>query len=73
MRMDLFFYTGKGNSLWTARTLAEELGEAGIHPISRDGLDPFRSSADAVGIIFPVHERYHHPDVKLKDILAFTD
>jgi ferredoxin len=55
MKTDLFFYTGTGNSLWTARTLAEKLGEAGIFPISRTGNDPVRSGADAVGIIFPVH------------------
>jgi ferredoxin len=55
MKTDLFFYTGTGNSLWTARTLAEELGEAGIYPISRTGFAPNHSGADAVGIIFPVH------------------
>ena len=55
MKTDLFFYTGTGNSLWTARTLADELGEAQIYPISRTGSDSVRSEADAVGIIFPVH------------------
>ena len=40
MKTDLFFYTDTGNSLWTARTLAKELGDAGVIPIIRcsDGL-----------------------------------
>jgi ferredoxin len=29
MKTDLFFYTGTGNSFWTARMLAKELGDAG--------------------------------------------
>lgn len=55
MKTDLFFYTGTGNSLWTARILAEELGEARLYPLSRTGPNPVRCGADAVGIIFPVH------------------
>ena len=35
MKTDLFYYTGTGNSLWTARMLAKELGDAEIIPIIR--------------------------------------
>ena len=55
MRTDLFYYTGTGNSLWVARTLAKELGDAGIFPISRISGDVPGPEAEAVGIIFPVH------------------
>jgi ferredoxin len=55
MKADLFYYTGTGNSLWAARTLAEKLGDAAIIPISRIAGKPFAEGVDAVGIIFPVH------------------
>lgn len=55
MKTELFFYTGTGNSLWTARTLANELGNTDILPISWSYGDTIMSLADAVGIIFPVH------------------
>ena len=55
MKTDLFFYTGTGNSLWTARSLAKELGDAEIIPITRCSGAPVVSRAEAIGIIFPVH------------------
>jgi formate hydrogenlyase subunit 6/NADH:ubiquinone oxidoreductase subunit I len=55
MKTDLFYYTGTGNSLWTARMLAKELGEAEIIPISRHSENPVLSRAEAIGIVFPVH------------------
>jgi ferredoxin len=55
MKTDLFYYTGTGNSLWTARTLAKELGEAEVIPITRCSGNPVTSRAEAIGIIFPVH------------------
>jgi len=35
MKTDIYYYSGTGNSLWTARRLAEELGDAELHPISK--------------------------------------
>lgn len=55
MKRELFFYTGTGNSLWTARTLAGKLGNTGMRPISRIRGTTIKSEADAIGIIFPVH------------------
>jgi len=55
MKTDLFFYTGTGNSLWIARTLAIQLGHATIKPISGTSSDAVRSHADVIGMIFPVH------------------
>jgi ferredoxin len=55
MKTDLFFYTGTGNSLWTARTLAKELGDAEVIPIAGCPANSVKSRAEAVGIVFPVH------------------
>jgi ferredoxin len=55
MKTELFFYTGTGNSLWTARILAQKLGDTEILPMSGIPGNRVVSKADAVGIIFPVH------------------
>jgi ferredoxin len=55
MKTDLFFYTGTGNSLWTARTLAGKLGDTALHPISAISGRPAGSGAEAIGLVFPVH------------------
>ena len=55
MKVDLFFYTGTGNSLWTARMLATKLDDAQIVPIIRCSEAPIACQAEAIGIIFPVH------------------
>lgn len=55
MKTDLFYYTGTGNSLWTARMVARELGNAEVIPITRCSVNAVTSAADAVGIVFPVH------------------
>jgi len=55
MKTALFFYTGTGNSLWTARTLAAKLGDAEIHPISATDGGPLPGRVEAVGLVFPVH------------------
>jgi len=55
MKTDLFFTTGTGNSLWAARTVADELSNAELIPMLWAAGNPVQSQADAVGIIFPVH------------------
>ena len=55
MKTDLFYYTGTGNSLWTARMLAKEISDAETLPIASSMGDPIVSEAEAIGIIFPVH------------------
>jgi NAD-dependent dihydropyrimidine dehydrogenase PreA subunit len=55
MKRDLYFYTGTGNSLWTARTLASELGNTEIIPMTGVAGKAVQSRADAIGMIFPVH------------------
>jgi len=55
MKTDLFFTTGTGNSLWTARTVANQLGNAELIPLLWADGNPVESHADAIGIVFPVH------------------
>lgn len=55
MKVELFFYTGSGNSYWVARRLAAELGNAEAHPMLWQRGETILSRAACVGIIFPVH------------------
>ena len=55
MNTEIYYYTGTGNSLWTARMLAAELGNTEIFPMIKATGDEVESKADALGIIFPVH------------------
>jgi ferredoxin len=54
MNMRLYVYTGTGNSLWIARLLALELGEAPLQFMPSLS-ENFTVEADRVGLIFPVH------------------
>ena len=51
----LFFYTGTGNSLWTARLLAENLGSTELIPIAQAGPGMIRPTSHVIGLVFPVH------------------
>ncbi len=54
MKTVIFYYTGTGNSLWSARQLAEKLGGAKLLPMK--GTDALAAGeAEAVGFVFPVH------------------
>ncbi|KQC06647.1 MAG: hypothetical protein APR62_01105 [Smithella sp. SDB] len=55
MGTTIYFYTGTGNSLWTARKLSTLLKNAEMIPIplTADGL--IRSDSEKIGLIFPVH------------------
>ena len=56
MKTLLFYYTGTGNSLWTARSLAPGLGETTILPMSSGHAAGITDAApDIIGMIFPVH------------------
>ncbi len=54
MKTRLFVYTGTGNSLWIARSLALELKEADLEFMPYLSKD-FTVEAERIGIIFPVH------------------
>lgn len=54
MKTIIFYYTGSGNSLWSARLLAGHLGDARLQPMK--GADALAAGdAAAVGFAFPVH------------------
>ena len=54
MKTAIFYYSGTGNSLWSARLLAEKLGDARMVPMR--GADALAAGdAEAVGFVFPVH------------------
>jgi ferredoxin len=54
MKTVIFYYTGTGNSLWSARLLAERLDDARLCPMKQaDALAA--GDAEAVGFVFPVH------------------
>jgi ferredoxin len=54
MKTVIFYYTGTGNSLWSARLLAKGLGDTKLCPMKQaDALEA--GDADAVGFVFPVH------------------
>jgi Pyruvate/2-oxoacid:ferredoxin oxidoreductase delta subunit len=55
MKTIIFYYTGTGNSLWSARLLAEQLGNAEIQPLHLVDARLAALNADAVGLVFPVH------------------
>ncbi len=54
MKTIVFYYSGTGNSLWSARILAERLDATGVRPMK--GADALAAGdAGAVGFVFPVH------------------
>ena len=55
METTLYFYTGTGNSLWTARSIGALLHQAQLIPISPHRKENFRCDSKSIGLIFPVH------------------
>lgn len=55
MKTIIFYCTGTGNSLWSARLLAEQLGSTEIQSLHRADARLAALNADAVGFVFPVH------------------
>jgi len=55
MKTTIFFYTGTGNSLWTARKLAEKLENVELVSIARSASGFISPESARVGIVFPVH------------------
>ena len=51
----IYFYTGTGNSLWTAKNIAGHLGDTELIPIASEKESIINSNAERVGLIFPVH------------------
>ena len=55
MTTTIFYYTGTGNSLWTARRLASLLEEAQCVSMKRCTDVKIACGAQRIGLVFPVH------------------
>lgn len=55
MKTVIYYYTGTGNSLWTARAATAQIGDAMLVPMAKADNDNESAGADAVGLVFPVH------------------
>jgi len=55
MKTALYYFSGTGNSLKTARYLKERLPGGELKPIISCPAGKFREDADCVGFIFPIH------------------
>jgi ferredoxin len=55
MKLTIFYYTGTGNSLWVARTLAKEFADSRVISISDWEKSKTEINSDLIGLVFPVH------------------
>lgn len=55
METTIYFYTGTGNSLWTAKKLSDLLGNTERIPITLAGEKTIKPVSAKVGFVFPVH------------------
>jgi Pyruvate/2-oxoacid:ferredoxin oxidoreductase delta subunit len=55
METTIYFYTGTGNSLWTAKKLSELLGGTELIPLTLANKGTINTSAKHIGMVFPVH------------------
>lgn len=55
MSASIFYYTGTGNSLWTARKVADELVDAELFSIAECKYENKTIDSGIVGLVFPVH------------------
>ncbi|HWQ73707.1 MAG TPA: EFR1 family ferrodoxin [Syntrophomonas sp.] len=54
-RTTIFYYTGTGNSLWTARELARQLGNTELISMTKEDIAVDAFESPVIGLIFPVH------------------
>jgi ferredoxin len=55
MKTLIYFYTGTGNSLWTAKKLSEQLENTELSPMTLTGQGSIYPQGENIGLIFPVH------------------
>jgi ferredoxin len=55
MKTTIYFYTGTGNSLWTARKISGMLGDTELIPLPLAGEGLIHPNSEKIGLIFPVH------------------
>ena len=52
MKMTVYYYSGTGNSLWTAQTIADSFEKSKIINMTDDFVE---EPSEIVGFVFPVH------------------
>ncbi len=68
MSTTIYYFTGTGNSLHVARSIAAQLGESNlINMAGQNGPDVIEDKSDTVGIVFPVF--YLNPPVIVQDFV----
>ncbi|MEI6608548.1 MAG: EFR1 family ferrodoxin [Deltaproteobacteria bacterium] len=55
MKATIYYYTGTGNSLWSARKLSDALTDTQLVSITNAGVDIIHTASERIGLIFPVH------------------
>jgi len=55
MRTCIYYYSGTGNSLWAAKTLANRMGNTEIIPMTSTLQHPLSADVSCIGLAFPVH------------------
>lgn len=55
MKTTIYFYTGTGNSLWTAGKIAGYLEPSELIPLSRHKEQSLVCDSERIGLVFPVH------------------
>ncbi len=55
MKTTLYFYTGTGNSLWTAGKIAGLLAPSELIALGRVKMQPVACDSESIGLVFPVH------------------
>jgi Pyruvate/2-oxoacid:ferredoxin oxidoreductase delta subunit len=55
MKTTIYVYTGTGNSLWTARKLADHLDQSELVPLKQNSEESLPCDSDRIGLVFPVH------------------
>jgi ferredoxin len=55
MKTAIFYYTGTGNALWTARKIGEKIGPTELVHMADFTKNPKEVRTDAVGLVFPVY------------------
>ncbi|MEE9911408.1 MAG: EFR1 family ferrodoxin [Deltaproteobacteria bacterium] len=55
MKTSIYYYTGTGNSLWTAGKIAGCLNPSALIPLSRFREKTVRCDSENIGLVFPVH------------------
>ena len=55
MKTTIYFYTGTGNSLWTAVQIASRLGPSELIPLSGQKKNSVFCDSEHIGLVFPVH------------------